>query len=151
MRIRHWMILSAVLLILSGCGAVQKEPEASPSPSTFYGFIPPGDPVGTEAMSTPPATSTPKQAAETAQPTVQPTIQPQEAVNSEKENHSMAAEKPPVAAEPEGALITETGTPVDVIPIESEGSGLEAGGQTESVTGITSGFDENELPLIKLS
>ena len=82
MRKRHWLILILALLILSGCGTGPKEPEASPSPSVFYGEVPPGNPVGTEAMSTPPVTSTPEKAAET----IQPTVQPQEAVNTEKEN-----------------------------------------------------------------
>ena len=147
MRKRHWLILILALLILSGCGTGPKEPEASPSPSVFYGEVPPGNPVGTEAMSTPPVTSTPEKAAET----IQPTVQPQEAVNTEKENHVAAAENPPVAREPEGVLITESGTAVDVMPIEREVSGLGAVEQTESATGMTSGFDQNELPLIKLS
>ena len=72
-------------------------------------------------------------------------------MNTEKENHVAAAENPPVAREPEGVLITESGTAVDVMPIEREVSGLGAVEQTESATGMTSGFDQNELPLIKLS
>ncbi len=143
MRKRHWLILITAMLILSGCGSAPKEPEASPSPSVFYGEVPPGDPVGTEAMSTPPVSSTSEKKTET--------VQPQVAVDTEKENHVVAAEKPSLAKEPEGVLITESGTAVDVMPIEREGSGLGAVEQTESATGMTSGFDENELPLIKLS